>query len=67
MIDGILLWELFCELDFDYYSVIIMDEVYERLFNIDVLFGLLREVRCYVFCFMLKNWIKFSIVIGNCI
>lgn len=45
MIDGILLREFLREFDLDNYSVIIMDEVYERLFNIDVLFGFLRDVR----------------------
>lgn len=45
MIDGILLREFLREFDLDNYSVIIMDEVYERLFNIDVLFGFFRDVR----------------------
>lgn len=55
MTDGILFREFFREVDLDYYSVIIMDEVYERFFNTDVFFGLFREVRVvwyYFFVYM---------------
>lgn len=55
----------------DYYSVIIMDEVYECFFNIDVFFGLFWEV--VVWCLDLKFIVilvmmdveKFVVFFGN--
>lgn len=44
MIDGVLFWEFLNELDFDWYLCVIMDEVYERVFNIDVFMGLFKKI-----------------------
>ena len=46
MTDGVLLRETLREGDLDGYSAVIMDEAHERSLNTDVLFGILKKVRC---------------------
>ena len=63
MTDGILLRESLREPDVDNYSVVIMDEAHERSLNTDVLFGLLREVRPFVYIELIVNSISFCCLV----
>lgn len=44
MIDGVLFWEVGEDIVFCKYLVIVIDEVYERSVNIDILIGMLSRV-----------------------
>jgi HrpA-like RNA helicase len=48
MTDGVLLRETLSSEDLFQYKAIIMDEAHERSLNTDVLFGILKKVRCAV-------------------
>jgi hypothetical protein len=48
MTDGVLLRETLSSEDLFQYKAIIMDEAHERSLNTDVLFGILKKVRCWV-------------------
>lgn len=49
MIDGMMLRECLIDGDFTQYSIIMLDEVYERIIYIDVLFGLFKTVWNQIF------------------
>lgn len=52
MIDGVLLREMMVDLLFFFYSVIMVDEVYERSIVIDIFFGFLKKIIrwCFDLC-----------------
>lgn len=78
MIDGCLLKYIFGDLNFIKFSVIILDEVYERILIIDILFGLLKklfqekffnrkEYLKVVVMLVIMELVKFFVFFGNCL